>query len=285
MRPKSSILIVTLAAIATSCDSSSPGNPTAPPAPAQLNPPVSMNMSLEGRSFYLGRGTQMVIKALDSDSRLAHIDGIQVSSSNPSVVSLSSDVVEARDSFGTRARALSVNLSMVSLGSAVIRATLKGLADSITISVVPLPDLKHGLAVDSFTVIEYGVPTGNCSTCTIVYAPILKLIAGDRPVKIVSLRFDYPSASTGWCEGGIIPLAANSAAHVVDMTQYLLFNGLLVFQQGGLRLPPGLAKASVYYEVDGEGRVLEAEGVIQRDVANPVFPLSPFIGFEWSCHD
>lgn len=186
---------------------------------------------------------------------------------------------------GATTRDLTTVATTVGPGSAVLRTSLNGISDSITLNVVPLPELAPdataGLAVDSFTIVEHR--SACWFTCRIfIYAPILALRAGTAPVEILKIRFDVVTATTGWCGHGDLHLAAGSAAYVNDMTQYLWFNGLLAFSRDE-PLPPGPAKATVIFRTEGAVKRIEATGAIQRDVLGPVFPPSPFTGFEWSC--
>lgn len=135
---------------------------------------------------------------------------------------------------GATTRDLTTVATTVGPGSAVLRTSLNGISDSITLNVVPLPELAPdataGLAVDSFTIVEHR--SACWFTCRIfIYAPILALRAGTAPVEILKIRFDVVTATTGWCGHGDLHLAAGSAAYVNDMTQYLWFNGLLAFSR------------------------------------------------------
>lgn len=258
--------------------------PTAPPAPG---PPATLYLSSLFREYYVGSMDYISVAAWDADGRPTHTDMAVLTSSDSSVITLSAPFVNTVPVMpGGPLRYLNVAATTVGVGSAVIRASLNGKIDSLTLNVVPLPalapDSTAGLAVDSFTMVESQLDCGGVGCRIYVYAPILELRAGDAPVEILRVRFDVPTATTGWCHGGRLAMAAGSTAQVNDMTQYLWFNGLVVSHRDQ-PLPPGSAKATILFRTQGVDKLIEATGEIQRNVSNPVYPPSPFTGFEWQC--
>lgn len=282
MRRTRLVLAAGLASLTASCDPAAPLRvPTTPTAPPSV---AALELIAENKEFYVGVKTAVFVQAFDASGRLAHSDSAVMRTSDPSVISLSTRHVTVMRRDGSEARTLRQVLTMIGAGTAVLRASIGGVSDSLVLKVLPVPPFSAALGVDSFTVIEYRAACAwDCPY--LAYAPLLKLrVPGGSPVELRAVQFDVSTKSTGWCNVGQLQLNGGFAGHINAIDPYLWNNDMIFVQLDGVPLVPGPARARVIFRDSlGMDGMTEVQGEIQRMVASPVFPGSPFAGTGWSC--
>lgn len=287
MRGTRLLSAASLLSVMVSCDLPSPPDfPTTPPPPPVRQPATTVILGAQGTEFFVGEKAYLYVSAHDSAGRPTHSDMATVSSSDPTVITLGerfASTTYATD--GGQVRGLRQAITMLSPGTATLRASIDGISDSKVLHVIPLPPVSTALVIDSFTVIEYRETCAwNCPY--LVYAPLLKLRepTGTSPVYLHAVRFDVSSKSTGLCTAGQLKLGAGFVGHINHIGGYLWFNSLILVQLNGAPLADGPAKARVIFrDAQGVMGMAEAQAVIQRMVHNPQFPTTPFGEIEWSC--
>lgn len=277
------ILVACLVAVTASCDAT---DPVTPPVADPKDSLVELELSAEAVEFYTGSVTSVYVRGVNGYGRLVDVDSAIVTSSDPSVVSLSGRATfNWRDENGNQARGLKQIMTMTSPGTAVLRASLSGVTDSLVVKVIPIPQVSSAIAIDSFTVLEY---RARCAwDCPyLVYAPLLKVreATGLVPVYVLAVQFDVSTRSTGVCNVGQLRLAPGFTGHINSIDPYLWANDMILVQLDGAPLPPGSASVRVIFrDAAGNDGMIEATGEIQRMVRDPVLPTSPFAGTGWSC--
>ena len=293
MRKFRPILLVCLAALIASCDVTDPITTPASPQDFPVTPVVPKSEALaelalgaEASAFYSGSVTGVYLEGRNGLGRRVHVDSAIVTSSNPSVVSLSSRTTfNWKDRDGSQARGLKHIMTMTSPGTAVLRASLSGITDSLVLTVMEVPRASSAIAIDSFTVLEYRAPCAwDCPY--LVYAPLLKLRepTGSVPVYVLAVQFDVSTKSTGLCNVGQLRLGPGFTGHINAIDPYVWSNDMILVQLDGMPLPPGSAAVRIIFrDSAGNDGTIEANGEIQRLVRDPVFPESPFAAVYWSC--
>jgi hypothetical protein len=242
---------------------------------------AELELVAEAVEFFTGSATGVYVRGINRHGRPVDADSAVITSSDPSVVSLS-----GRATFNwNESRVLKQVMTMMSPGTAVLRASLSGVHDSLVVKVIPIPQASSAIAIDSFTVLEYRVRCAwDCPY--LVYAPLLKLRepTGNTPVYLLAVQFDVSTLSTGVCNVGQLRLGPGFTGHINAIDPYLWENDMILVQLGGTPLPEGSASVRVIFrDSAGKDGMVEATGEIQRMVRDPVFPPSPFAGTSWSC--
>ena len=269
-------------------DSFAPGPPQVPLAPVpevppQAPPQVVSRLTLSGGTnrVWVGLKVRLLLEAYTAQGRKMSSHQAVVTSSNASVAEVSGlDVINILDQqTRTTNYTLFPQISMLAPGTAVIRASLQGVTDSVVIQVQALPSPSSALVVDTFTVVEYLVPGSGY----LGYAPLLRLRepTDGSFADVIAIEFNIPTRTTGWCTGEI-RFANGLSAHVNGIDPYPWANDLVFFQLNGIPLPDGPATARVIVrDATGTWGMIEATARIERSVTNPDFPLEP-IG-AWNC--
>jgi hypothetical protein len=254
--------------------------PPEPPAPLQVVGRLTMSGSVTGA--FVGLKVRLSVQAFSEQGIRMSSDRAIVTSSDAAVVAVTGlDVVTINEVGGRFSHLLLLpQISMLASGTAVIRASLQGVTDSVVVQVRALPMLSTALVVDTFTVVEYRV----CPDCVYLgYAPLLRLRepSGTSFADVIAVEFNVPTRTTGWCTGEL-RFTKGQTAHVNGIDPYPWFNDMVFFQINGTPLPEGPATARVIVrDATGTWGMVEATAPIKRAVIHPDFPSSP-VGL-WSC--
>ena len=261
-------------------------NPPIPQVPQPPEPPPTVGrLTISGSTngAFVGLKVRLTVEAFAGYGRKMGSDQAIVTSSNGSVAAVSAlNVYRVNDILNeTSFLVLSPEISMLTPGTTVIRASLQGVTDSVVVQVRALPIASTALVVDTFTVVEYRVcPAGDCPY--IGYAPLLRLRepTGSSFADVIAVEFDVPTRTTGWCTGEM-RFANGQAAHVNGVDPYPWSNDMVFFSLNGAPLPEGPATARVIVrDAVGTWGMIQATAPIKRGVTNPTFP-API--FAWSC--
>jgi hypothetical protein len=253
---------------------------------AKANPPVMSKLVIRTDTSwaYVGRRIGLEVDATDVNGRPMNSDGAEITLTDTSVAQIGSrEVYRSILSSGDTIRGAFAFLNLAAVGTTTIRARLGDFADSITVTVNPLPPPSSALVVDDFYVVEQHVCESECAY--LVYWPIMRLRepTGTSYADAVAIEFTVPTKTTGMCMGPL-RFATGASDYVDYVRDYLWSNDLLMVSLNGTPVPDGLATAHVIVR-DAHGTVgtVEATGPILRGLANPSLPRTASNLETWYC--
>jgi hypothetical protein len=283
-----SVLIALLiAACGTPDGASSPVEPP-PITPPVVPPPAPQVARLILTPYatdgYSGMRTQLHVRAVDRQGLDLPTDAAVVRSSDESVVAVVRATVFTLVVNGTTVRSLMNEIALVAPGTAVVRVSLQGVTDSVTIVVRPFELMSNALVVESFSVAEYRL-TCSWACPYLAYAPLLKLRepSGKSPATVIGFEFSVPTLSTGLCSGGDVRYAPGEVEYLSGIDPFFYNNDLVLMKANGLPVPDGPAKARILVRgADGKVGFMEVTGPIQRAATNTELP-PPRVNVSWGC--
>ena len=253
--------------------------PTAPNQPANVGRVVFL---FDSREAFRGLVARLRLEAFDAQGQRMNSNLATLTSSNPRIAAPDGwELNQVPQPNAPTVTEISHRIAMLDTGSVTFRVRLGDVTDSMIVNVRPLPPALNILAVDSFVVIEFGACAG-CGTWS--YAPLLKLRepTGTAFADVIGVEFRVPNLSSGYCTTSGMHFSSGLSAHVNYIHPDPYANDMMFWSQSPL--PEGVATARVVVrDHTGNYGLIVATGLIQRRVANPVFPATTVFPVSWSC--
>lgn len=268
---------------ATTPDTHTP--PTSIPTPIQPFAPARLQFTGNTGEGVVGQVRAILVQAYASDGVPMDADGVVVTTSDASIVSvLSRDTVSLRDGIGRRWRGLQLSLQDRAPGSAQIALRTAGASAYIDLQVLPVPNRHAVLAVERLQV--FGYPVRCAWACPyLAYAPLvhLRTPAGGSGGMVEAMEFSIPTLSTGWCSGNM-RFRPGMTERVNGFDPYPWANEFLLVKVDGVQVPAGLARLRVLVR-DSAGALglIDTTTTIEYLPAQPELPPLTQPGQWWSC--